>query len=63
MLTYALTNTGYVIYREGTVLITQDTVPGVPGLVPFASDEDKQLHAEASLAELTPPVLPVEQAQ
>lgn len=60
MLTYELTNAGYVIYRDGEVLITQDQVPRVPGVVPFADDAEKVLHAEAEIARLTPPAATVE---
>lgn len=63
MLHYELTDTGYVIYRNGDVLITQEFVPGVPGVVEFANDEAKQNYAEAAIAELTPAAAPVEQAQ
>lgn len=54
MLTYELTNSGYVIFRDGTVLITQETVPGVPGKVPFIDDAHKQSCAEAAILELSP---------
>ena len=55
MLNYELTDFGYVIYRDGVVLITQDQVPGVPGRVPFESDIQKLECAQASVQELTPP--------
>lgn len=55
MLTYQLTNAGYIIYRDGVVLITQECIPGVPGVNPFASDEDKQFYAEATIAEISTP--------
>lgn len=54
MLTYELTNSGYVVFRDGAVLITQETVPAVPGKVPFIDDAHKQLCAEAAIVELTP---------
>lgn len=55
MLTYELNDAGYVIFRDGAVLITQDRVPGEPGLVAFTSDEQKAQYAEAHILELTPP--------
>lgn len=60
MLTYELNNNGYVILRDGAVLITQEFIPGVPGIVEFPSDESKQLCAEATIVELTPPAVAVE---
>lgn len=52
---YELTDFGYVIYRDGVVLITQDQVPGVPGRVLFTDDDHKRACAEAAIKELTPP--------
>lgn len=57
MLTYELTDFGYVIYRDGVVLITQDQVPSVAGRVPFESDDQKRECAEAAVQELTPPAV------
>lgn len=57
MYTYELTSSGYVIYRDGAVLITQEHVPGVAGKVPFADDAAKLGFAEAAIAELTPPAV------
>lgn len=54
MLTYEIIATGYVIYRDGAVLITQDQVPGVAGKVAFTDDNHKRECAEAHVAELTP---------
>lgn len=55
MLTYGITATGYVVYRDGAVLITQDQVPRVAGKVAFTDDNHKRECAEAHVAELTPP--------
>lgn len=57
MYTYELTGSGYVIYRDGAVLITQEHVPGVAGKVPFADDAHKHVCAEAAIVELTPPAV------
>lgn len=57
MLTYELNDRGYVVLRDGAVLITQETVPGVAGKVPFIDDAHKQLCAEATIAELNPPAV------
>ena len=54
MLTYELNDRGYVIFRDGTTLITQETVPGVPGKVLFNDDGHKQACAEAAILELSP---------
>lgn len=63
MLTYQLTQEGYVIHKDGVVLITQECIPGVPGVHPFPSDESKQNYAEAEIAFLNLAAAPVEQAQ
>lgn len=57
MLTYEINDMGYVVFRDGAVLITQETVPGVPGKVVFNDDAHKQLCAEAAIVELTPPAV------
>lgn len=51
--TYEITAYGYNVLRDGALLIAQSSVPGVAGTVPFADDNDKRLHAEAHVAELT----------
>lgn len=63
MLTYQLTQEGYIIYRDGVVLITQECIPGIPGVHPFLSDEAKQNYAEAEIDFLNSAAAPVEQAQ
>lgn len=60
MMNYELTDFGYVIYRDGVVLITQDLVPSVPGRVLFTDDDQKRTCAEAAIKELTPPAATVE---
>lgn len=60
MLNYELTDFGYVIYRDGVVLITQDQVPGVPGRVLFTDDDQKLECAQAAIQELTTPADVVE---
>lgn len=60
MLTFNITDFGYVIYRDGALLVTQDQVPGVAGRVPFESDIQKLECAQASVQELTPPAAVVE---
>lgn len=60
MLTFQITDFGYVIYRDGELLITQDQVPGVAGRVPFESDIQKLECAQAAIQELTPPAATVE---
>lgn len=59
MLTYELNDRGYVVFRDGAVLITQETVPGVPGKVLFNDDAHKQACAEAAILELSPSAAPV----
>lgn len=54
MLTYEINDRGYVVFRDGAVLITQETVPGVAGNVRFTDDAHKQLCAEAAIAENAP---------
>lgn len=63
MLTYQLTQEGYVIHKDGVVLITQEFIPGVPGVHPFPSDESKQNYAEAEITFLNSAAAPVEQAR
>lgn len=60
MFTYELNNRGYVIRMDGVVVITQEFIPGVPGIIEFANDELKQQYAEATVAELTVAAAPVE---
>lgn len=61
--TYAITDYGYDVLRDGVVLISQSSVPGVAGTVPFADDADKRSHAESHVAALTAvPVAPAQPA-
>lgn len=59
-ITYEITTYGYNVLRDGALLICQSSVPGAAGTVQFADDNDKRLHAEAHVAELTsvPAALP-----
>ena len=44
MLTYTLTDTGYTIYRDGSLWVQCPFDPTKGGFMPFADDDAKRAH-------------------
>lgn len=53
MLTFTLTNTGYVIHLNGELWVQCPFDPAVGGEIPFASDEAKRAHAMENYPDAT----------
>ena len=51
MLTFTLTDTGYVVHLNGEVWVECPFDPAQGGFTPFASDEAKRAHAKEAFPE------------